>query len=128
MPHVKGEALSFTVRIKTAVKLNENSVISSEFLKELFIRTAKETVQDEIKKIVLQSLSKLQKEMKADVAGFGSKVKVNYPAYWDRVKDNWQIHSVKYRSTFGLKYRLNEQVLIQKERERNAQHTFHETG
>ncbi|AUO05799.1 MULTISPECIES: Ger(x)C family spore germination C-terminal domain-containing protein [Paenibacillus] len=90
MPHVKGEALSFTVRIKTAVKLNENSVISSEFLKELFIRTAKETVQDEIKKIVLQSLSKLQKEMKADVAGFGSKVKVNYPAYWDRVKDNWQ--------------------------------------
>lgn len=47
-------------------------------------------MQDEIKQIVLQSLSKLQKEMKADVADFGSKVKVNYPAYWDRVKDNWQ--------------------------------------
>ncbi|MNI91265.1 hypothetical protein D3C73_1488960 [compost metagenome] len=28
--------------------------------------------------------------MRADVVGFGTKVKVNYPAYWDRVKENWQ--------------------------------------
>ncbi|MDY8095676.1 Ger(x)C family spore germination protein [Paenibacillus polymyxa] len=90
IPHLNGQDLSFTVRIKTDIKLNENSVTSVDFLKESFIRTAKEAAQDEIKQTISQSLNTLQKEMRADVVGFGTKVKVNYPAYWDRVKENWQ--------------------------------------
>ncbi|KWX73102.1 Ger(x)C family spore germination protein [Paenibacillus jilunlii] len=108
IPHVNGEDLSFTVRIKTDIKLNETSVVSAELLKEPFIRTAKETVEGEIRQIVLQSLHKLQKEMRADVAGFGRKVKVNYPAYWDQVKDHWQ-------DTFS-KIPVDVQVKVQIER------------
>ncbi|MCE3200011.1 Ger(x)C family spore germination protein [Paenibacillus sonchi] len=108
IPRVNGKDLSFTVRIKTDIKLNETSVISAELLKEPFIRSAKETVEDEIRRMVLQSLSKLQKELRADVAGFGTKVKVNYPAYWDQVKDNWQ-------DTFS-EIPVNVQVKVQIER------------
>ncbi|MNL54906.1 Spore germination protein A3 precursor [compost metagenome] len=108
IPRVNGKDLSFTVRIKTDIKLTETSVISAELLKEPFIRSAKETVEDEIRRTVLQSLSKLQKELRADVAGFGTKVKVNYPAYWDQVKDNWQ-------DTFS-EIPVNVQVKVQIER------------
>ncbi|WP_025722093.1 Ger(x)C family spore germination protein [Paenibacillus polymyxa] len=90
IPHLNGQDLSFTVRIKTDIKLNESTVNSVDFLKESFIQTAKEAAQDEIKQTVSQSLKTLQKEMRSDVVGFGTKVKVNYPAYWDRVKENWQ--------------------------------------
>ncbi|WP_025674312.1 Ger(x)C family spore germination protein [Paenibacillus polymyxa] len=90
IPHLNGQDLSFTVRIKTDIKLNESTVNSEDFLKESFIQTAKQEAQDEIKQTVSQSLNTLQKEMRADVVGFGTKVKVNYPAYWDRVKENWQ--------------------------------------
>jgi spore germination protein len=89
IPHLHEQELSFAVRIKTGIKLSENSVISAELLKEPFILTAKEAAQAEIKQTVLQALNKLQKEMKADVAGFGTRVKVKYPAYWDLVKQNW---------------------------------------
>ncbi|MNO06158.1 Spore germination protein A3 precursor [compost metagenome] len=65
-------------------------------------------MEDEIRRTVLQSLSKLQKELRADVAGFGTKVKVNYPAYWDQVKDNWQ-------DTFS-EIPVNVQVKVQIER------------
>jgi spore germination protein len=90
IPHLHKQELSFTVRIKTGIKLSENSVISADLLEEAFIRTAKKAARDEIKQTVLQALNKLQKEMKADVTGFGTKVKVKYPAYWDLVKQNWQ--------------------------------------
>ncbi len=90
IPHMNGQDLSFTVRIQADTKLNESTVNSVDFLKESFIQTAKEAVQDQIKQTVSHSLNTLQKEMKADVVGFGTKVKVNYPAYWDRVKENWQ--------------------------------------
>ncbi|QDY85114.1 Ger(x)C family spore germination protein [Paenibacillus polymyxa] len=90
IPHLNGQDLSFTVRIQADTKLNESTVNSVDFLKESFIQTAKEAVQDQIKQTVSHSLNTLQKEMKADVVGFGTKVKVNYPAYWDRVKENWQ--------------------------------------
>ncbi|AZH27612.1 Ger(x)C family spore germination protein [Paenibacillus sp. M-152] len=90
IPHLNGQDLSFTVRIKTDIKLNESTVNSEDFLKESFIQTAKQEAQDEIKQTVSQSLNTLQKEMRADVVGFGTKVKVKYPAYWDRVKENWQ--------------------------------------
>lgn len=90
IPHLNGQDLSFTVRIKADIKLNESTVNSEDFLKESFIQTAKQEAQDEIKYNVSQSLNTLQKEMRADVVGFGTKVKVNYPAYWDRVKENWQ--------------------------------------
>ncbi|MCP3810296.1 Ger(x)C family spore germination protein [Paenibacillus sp. Lou8.1] len=90
IPHLNGQDLSFTVRIKADIKLNESSDNSVDFLKESFIQTAKEAAQDEIKQTVSLSLNTLQKEMRADVVGFGTKVKVNYPAYWDRVKENWQ--------------------------------------
>ncbi|MBT2291703.1 Ger(x)C family spore germination protein [Paenibacillus albidus] len=91
IPHLHKQDLSFTVRIKAGIKLSENSVISADLLKEPFIRTAKEAAQAEIKQTVLQSLNTLQKEKKADVAGFGTRVKVKYPAYWDLVKQNWQV-------------------------------------
>ncbi|KJD45910.1 Ger(x)C family spore germination protein [Paenibacillus terrae] len=90
IPHLNGQDLSFTVRIKAGIKLNESSDNSVDFLKESFIQTAKEAAQDEIKQTVSLSLNTLQKEMRADVVGFGTKVKANYPAYWDRVKENWQ--------------------------------------
>jgi spore germination protein len=88
-PHVQGQDISFTVLIKTTLKLNEIRVETADFLKEPFLLTAKEVVQDEIKETVLRSISKLLRERKADVVGLRKSVKVKYPATWDRVKNNW---------------------------------------
>lgn len=62
IPHLNGQDLSFTVRIKTNIKLNENLDIYTDFLKEPFIRTAKEATQEEIKQTISQSLNTLQKK------------------------------------------------------------------
>lgn len=88
IPRANGQDISFTVRIKTALNLNENRVVSVDLLKEPFLQTAREAAQEEIKESVLRSLSKLRKE-KADVAGFRTKIKTDYPEAWDRVKNNW---------------------------------------
>lgn len=88
IPRANGQDISFTVRIKTALNLNENRVVSVDLLKEPFLQTAREAAQEEIKESVLRSLSKLRKE-KADVAGFRTKIKTDYPEAWDRVENNW---------------------------------------
>ncbi|MFB5675855.1 Ger(x)C family spore germination protein [Paenibacillus terreus] len=89
IPHVKGQDISFTVRIKAVLKLNEIRIVSADLLKESFLSTAKEAAQEEIKETVLRSIRKLQKERKTDVADFRTRLKVKYPATWDRVKNSW---------------------------------------
>ncbi|WP_010271612.1 Ger(x)C family spore germination protein [Paenibacillus senegalensis] len=88
-PYVKGEDISFTLHIKTCLNMNESRAAAADFLKESFLQAAKKAVQEEIKETVHRSLNKLQKKEKADVIDFRTKLKVNHPKTWDRVKDNW---------------------------------------
>ncbi|MFD1177917.1 Ger(x)C family spore germination protein [Paenibacillus puldeungensis] len=90
IPRLQGQELSFLVRIKTDLRVSETLDLTSDLLKEPFIRSAKEAAQEAIISKARHSLNILKKEMKVDVLGFGAKLKVKYPDYWDRVEKNWQ--------------------------------------
>lgn len=89
VPRLQGQEFSFLVRIKTDLKVNETFDLTSDLLKEPFLHSARKAAEEEIINKVRYSLAKMQKERKADIAGFGAKLKVKYPDYWDRVKKNW---------------------------------------
>ncbi|WP_078410236.1 Ger(x)C family spore germination protein [Priestia abyssalis] len=89
-PIVKRTEISFDVEIQSEGRLTEdwmyadNAIYNDRFLKE-----AEKAVEKRVRQLVEKTLTKIQKDYQADVAGFGSQLRIHYPRLWQKVKKDW---------------------------------------
>lgn len=88
-PRVNGEKISFDVKIESEGSLSENWANLGKPTENTFLKREEETVQKEVKQLVNNVIEKMQKEYRVDVAGFGTRLRIEYPKVWERVKKDW---------------------------------------
>ncbi|AMM91467.1 spore gernimation protein GerC [Peribacillus simplex] len=88
-PRVKGNNISFDVNIESEGRLAENWVVSGDPFKNEFLNKAEKSAEKEVKRLVRNSLEKMQKEYRVDVAGFGNRLRIENPKLWMKVKKDW---------------------------------------
>lgn len=89
-PRIKDGEISFTVSIETEGKLREDWRTSGSAFDNSFIRHTEERTAERIKEMTEFALAKVQKELQADVAGFGKKLSIHSPQVWKSVKEDWE--------------------------------------
>ncbi|KWX86573.1 hypothetical protein AMQ83_18180 [Paenibacillus riograndensis] len=88
-PYFKGKRISFEVKINTVGKLREDWVDPGNAFKSEFIKRAEQAAEASIKEAASKTLTKMQKSLKVDVAGFGTKVRIENPRIWHKLKEDW---------------------------------------
>ncbi|WP_243525114.1 Ger(x)C family spore germination protein [Bacillus pseudomycoides] len=106
-PHVKGNNISFDVNIQSEGRLSENWVASGEPFENKFLKSVEKSTKQEVNRLVKHTLKKIQKEYQVDVAGFGNRLKIEYPKVWKKVEKDWD----KTFSKIPIKY--NVKITIQ---------------
>lgn len=88
-PTVKGDSISFTVKIETEGRIGEHWDISGKAFDSKYMKRAEKAAEKEIERLVKNVLVKTQEEYKMDVLGFGRSLQISYPQVWNKVKNNW---------------------------------------
>ncbi|MDM5309786.1 Ger(x)C family spore germination protein [Peribacillus frigoritolerans] len=88
-PRVKGSNISFDVNIESEGRLSESRVVPGDTFKNEFLKKAEKSSEKEVKRLVRNSLEKMQKEYQVDVAGFGRRLRIENPKVWKKVKKDW---------------------------------------
>ncbi|MBN8201015.1 Ger(x)C family spore germination protein [Bacillus sp. NTK034] len=88
-PTVKGDSISFTVKIETEGRIGEHWDISGKAFDSKYMKRAEKAAEKEIERLVKNVLAKTQEEYKMDVMGFGRTLQISYPQVWNKVKNNW---------------------------------------
>ena len=106
-PHIKGDKISFDVKIESEGRLAEywNPHLKPAF-NEKNIKGS-EKYGKSSKKYSRKCTKRLQNEFKIDVAGFGIQLRIKYPRKWEKLKDNWDEKftkaSIKYDVDITIK-------------------------
>ncbi|MFC7442514.1 Ger(x)C family spore germination protein [Laceyella putida] len=88
-PHVQGEKISFDVDIESEGSLYEDWIPAGNAFDNQFLKRVEKATQQEVKRLTGQTLKKIQKQYKVDVAGFGDQLRIQYPRVWQKVKKDW---------------------------------------
>ncbi|MBA4494055.1 hypothetical protein H1191_07030 [Paenactinomyces guangxiensis] len=67
------------------------------------LKKAEKSLQNEIRSLVDQALRKIQKEYKADVAGFNDQLRIQYPKVWQKVKKDWDKRFSEPKVNYSVK-------------------------
>ncbi|KUK12246.1 MAG: Germination protein, Ger(X)C family [Moorella sp. 60_41] len=87
-PHVEGDKIRFLVKITAEGDLTEHTCDDS--LKDpAQVRAMEEALRREVEKRAEAALDKAQKELKADIFGFGEVLHRQEPKFWKQVQDHW---------------------------------------
>ncbi|MGZ0041321.1 Ger(x)C family spore germination protein [Paenibacillus ottowii] len=88
-PIFKGNRISFEVEINTMGKLREDWVDPGNAFESEFIKRAEQATEASIREAVSKTLSKIQKNLRVDVAGFGTKLRIKNPRAWNKLIEDW---------------------------------------
>lgn len=61
-----------------------------------------------MKRLVGNVLKKMQKEYKADVAGFGNRLRIEHPKVWKKVKKDWDQTFSETPINYDVKLTIND--------------------
>ncbi|WP_054938890.1 Ger(x)C family spore germination protein [Paenibacillus ihuae] len=101
---VDGDDISFEVSIETEGRLIETWSSSSDADSTEYTEKVGRIFEAKLEKMMEKMMSKLQQEYKADVAGFGEALSIQYPRVWKKVQDRWD--DTFSRSEVRFKYDL----------------------
>ena len=87
IPKLQNGNLTFTIKIKGDFDLGESS--SPNIMNSEDVPKEEKEVDSYMKKNLEAVIEKAQKELKADIFGFGGKLYRKYPSYWLKNKVNW---------------------------------------
>ena len=89
-PHVIGGRISFDVKIESEGRVAEywNPHFKPAF-KDKTIKQIENATEKEVRRLVVNTTQKMQKELGVDVGGFGNQLRIKYPNVWKSVKGNW---------------------------------------
>ncbi|BAH41265.1 putative spore germination protein [Brevibacillus brevis NBRC 100599] len=88
-PHVDGNKISFDVHINSKGRLSENWVLNANPFENEFLKRVEKAAELEVRKLVKNVTAKMQNHFHADVAGFGERLRIEYPKTWEKVKKDW---------------------------------------
>lgn len=88
-PHVKGDNISFTVKIESEGRVGEHWMMEEKASENEFLKRVEKATENEVMRLAKKTLNKIQKNYQADVAGFGTQLRIKYPKTWERVKKDW---------------------------------------
>ncbi|WP_310831501.1 Ger(x)C family spore germination protein [Paenibacillus pedocola] len=101
---IDGDDISFDVSIETEGRLIETWSSSSDADSTEYTEKVGRMFEVKLEKMMERMMEKLQKEYKADVAGFGEALSIQYPRVWKKVQDQWD--DTFSRSVVRFKYDL----------------------
>ncbi|PYY29664.1 Spore germination protein [Paenibacillus illinoisensis] len=109
IPTVHGDDISFHVKVESEGWFMEDWTIPEAAGNEEYLHK----LEDDFKKIaeqqVKQVLDKMQHKYKVDVAGFGEKLRINYPKVWKKVKSDWDRTFSEIPITYDIKIKIKNQ-------------------
>jgi spore germination protein len=88
-PSIKGEAISFDVKIESEGRIGEHWDVSGEPFDNKFLKKAEKMTEKEVEYLVKSALAEAQEEYQMDVFGFGNKLRIEHPKLWKKVKEDW---------------------------------------
>ena len=68
-----------------------------------FLKRTEKAIEEEVERLVENVLDKIQHEYRADVAGFGNKLRIKYPHVWKAAKRIGMKPLVRFRSSMRSK-------------------------
>lgn len=89
IPQVKNGQVSFTVKVDAEGSLGEDWNLKENAFDRAYMKKIEQATAEQIKKLIENSLQKIQKEFQADVAGFGKKLHIRYPEVWHKLEMDW---------------------------------------
>ncbi|WP_044642704.1 Ger(x)C family spore germination protein [Risungbinella massiliensis] len=108
IPHVKGDKISFDVKMESEGRLSENWVNEGDPTDNKFLKMVEEAAQKEVKRLVTNVLGKIQAEYRVDVAGFGTRLKMENPKVWEKVKKDWDEQFSKVPINLDVKITITD--------------------
>jgi spore germination protein len=89
-PHVvNGKITSFDVMIKTDGRISENWNKFNHIDENRYRKSTEKALEVEVKRLIKNTLGKMQGEFHVDAAGFGTQMRIKYPRVWEKVKKDW---------------------------------------
>ncbi|TYR80748.1 Ger(x)C family spore germination protein [Priestia megaterium] len=107
-PKVKGEDILYTVSINADGRLAEDWIPNSNAFDEEFIQNAEKQIEKELTRLIEVGLTKTQKELKVDVAGFGESLRIHEPKVWKKVKKDWEPRFSEATIDINVKVNIRE--------------------
>ncbi|MGM0882825.1 MAG: Ger(x)C family spore germination protein [Bacillota bacterium] len=106
--HIDGDNVSFDVDIESEGRLIEDWTTSSAPIDEEFKKRAEQAAEKEVKRLIQLGLDKIQKKYKADVVGFGTRLNIEHPKHWQKVKQDWDNVFSEVPITYKVKLNITE--------------------
>ncbi|WP_218144011.1 Ger(x)C family spore germination protein [Lentibacillus persicus] len=88
VPEIKGDNWTMTVQINAIDDAVENHT-TLDLMKPDTIKRLEKQLEEKVEQRIHIALEQVQKDMKADILGFGESFDSKYPDKWEAVKDNW---------------------------------------
>jgi spore germination protein len=88
-PHVKGNNISFHIRVSIDGRIAEDWKKSFNLFKDANVKIIEKEIEKEADELIQQTLNKMQDDLSVDIAGFGNELRIQYPRVWQRVKKDW---------------------------------------
>lgn len=86
---IGGDTVKLTVKIAVRGRVGEETAPAVDMTKPPVIDSLEAAVAQAIKAEVERTLSRVQREYRSDIFGFGQVVHRKYPREWQNMKDNW---------------------------------------
>jgi len=105
---VKEGKISFHVNIESDGRLIEEWLVENEPIDKELISMAVQASENEVNRLVKIGLNKIQKDYKTDVVGFGTRLSIEHPKQWQRVKDDWDDEFSRTPISYSIKLTITD--------------------
>lgn len=106
--HVDGDHIAFDVDIQSEGRLIEDWTSSSGPIVAEFKERAEQAAEKEVKRLIKLGLDKIQKKYKTDVVGFGTRLNIEHPKQWQKVKQDWDNVFSQVPITYKVKLNITD--------------------
>ena len=86
---VSGKNIEINLQVKAELSIIQVGNSATDVSNSEVLEMLEEIFNSEIKKELLQSIKKAQREFKSDIFGFGCTMHAQHPEEWRKIKENW---------------------------------------
>lgn len=114
IPQVKRGNISFRVQVNTDGRIAEDWKTPLNLFKNSDLKKVEKDVQQQIEKLISQTLDKMQNDLGVDVGGFGNQLRIQHPRLWEKVKKDWDSYFRTIPVTTEVKVKISDYGMIGK--------------
>lgn len=105
--NVRGDELSFHVTLTSTGRISESFVRKENKGNNALLAKQADIVEERVIALAQQAVAKM-KSLRAEAAGFGKTVRIQHPALWEQLKDDWDREFVAIPVTFSAKVHIED--------------------